>query len=84
MNESRSHTAPWKLQQQTLWPIFDDERKLADDYLRDLVVANGIPEKFADNATLTAFSSGEVRVSIAFDLSAEETRYLASLGGVED
>jgi hypothetical protein len=51
-----------------------EEKPVPDaTFVRDMLAALGIPERFTAGATVTAFSDGTMSVTLAFDLSAEET-----------
>jgi hypothetical protein len=60
--------------------VFDTAVETANIFLHDLIVSNGIPERFTKRATLTSFSDGSAHVTLAFDLSPEETRFLITIG----
>jgi len=81
VEDSRNTYTPlWRTGQQTLWPVFDTKTETANVFLRDLIVSNDIPERFVKRATLTSFSDGSAHVTIAFDLSPEETNFLITIG----
>jgi hypothetical protein len=70
-----------KYTQRSLWPQYDDDAPLGDEaeFVKKIVCGLGVPEQYADSATIKTFSDGAVSLRLNIDLSYDDVESLRSV-----
>ena len=64
--------------QRRLWPEFDDDKPQDEeiDFVRQIITGMGIPEYYAEKATMKTFSDGSVSLKLNIDLTYDDVQDL--------